>query len=165
MLLIFLILAAIVLAQPSPPAQGIQIASGPPDFGIDVRFPLTVTQCEPVFIYYNNTSGSTVNVYLSTNIQNLLDIYPIPVGAGYIEWICNIPAGYNFWASANRVGTQVYPRRWCHVVVQPGLLSSCLHDVTTTYRYASYFTTDFEFYTAHPPDPPTHSPSSDLLAT
>ena len=47
------ILALVALAHPSPPAEGLQI--GRPSVGWDVRFPLTITQCEPVFMYYNNT--------------------------------------------------------------------------------------------------------------
>jgi len=47
------ILASTVLAQPSPPSQGIQIGNS--DLGAwDIRFSSTVTQCEPVPIYYNS---------------------------------------------------------------------------------------------------------------
>jgi hypothetical protein len=148
MLLIFLILAAIVLAQ--PPAQGIQLGSIPD--GRDLRFPLTATQCEPVFIFYNNTRSSgpgVIGVELITaelgdtgSAYNLLTIGPIPVGAGFFEWICNIPAGYGFWAAFGP-GSYLY-----YTIVQPGPLSSCLHNVTTTYQYASYATAIFESYTA-----------------
>jgi hypothetical protein len=142
MLLLFLILAGIVLAQPSPPAQGIQI--GAPSFGADIRFPLTVTQCEPVFTFYS-ISTSSLLVYLVTPDLNsyVLTIGPIPVGVGYFEWLCKIPAGYGFWAFG---GYSSY-----YIVVQPGPLSSCLHNITTTYQYAQYNTTAFESYTTRTP--------------
>ena len=142
MLFIFLVLAAIVLAQPSPPALGIQIGSSA--FGSDIRFPLnaSVTQCEPVFIYYNNTIRPTYVLLANAGINyNFLSIGPIPVGVGYFEWICNIPAGYGFWAARDY---------FYYIVVQPGSSSSCLHDVTTTYQYAGYSTTEFASYTAYP---------------
>jgi hypothetical protein len=153
MLFIFLILAAIVLAQPSPPALGIQIGS--PRGGYDIRFPITVTQCEPVLIYYNVTTAS-FSVYLvnAEFTRDLLRIGPIPFGVGYIEWICNIPAGTGFWAA------QYYAY---YIVVQPGPLSSCLHNVTTTYQYAEYATTVLASYTARPPI--TATPFRSYLAT
>ena len=137
----FVILAGIVLAQPSPPAQGIQI--GHPLEGFDIRFPLTVTQCESVFIYYNTTTSRGSHIVLSTRDYTvpLLSIGPTPLGVGYFEWVCNVPAGYDMWASF----LDLYI-----ITVQPGPSSSCLHDVTTTYQYASYVTTAFASYTAHP---------------
>ena len=161
MLVIFLILARIVLAQSSPPALGIQI--GDPELGLDIRFPLTVTQCEPVFINYNNTSASnTSNIISPTNVAfyaksgGFFAMSPIPAGAGYYEWICNIPAGYSFLV-------------WCgfgfhHLIVQPGPLWSCLHNVSTTYQYASYDMA-FASYTAHPQNMATISVGPGLSAT
>jgi hypothetical protein len=156
MLFIFLILVAIVLAQPSPPALGIQI--GNLTIGSDIRFPLNVTQCEPVFIYYNVTI--TVDYYVvlldAGHSYHVLTIGPIPIGVGYFEWVCNIPAGYGFWVvQDNRYFT----------VVQPGPLSSCLHNVTTTYQYASYITTSFAFYTARTPITTAVSLIPEALAT
>jgi hypothetical protein len=66
----------------------------------------------------------------------------IPSGIGYLQWICNIATGHGFIASSY---FEYY------VVVQRGSSSSCLHNVTTTYSYASYSTTDFEAYTRNPP--------------
>ena len=152
MLLVFLILAAIVLAQPSPPALGIQLGSS--GSGSYVTFPLTVTQCEPVFIYYDNTIfNNFFYLYNGEYTYAFLAIGPIPVGAGYFEWFCNIPAGYGFWAEY----AYLY-----YTVVQPGPLSSCLHNVTTTYQYASYATTSFASYTA---SLPSTTRRSDRLAT
>jgi hypothetical protein len=105
MLFISLILAAIVLAQPSPPAQGIQL--GAPLEGCDIRFPLAVTQCEPVFIFYDvpiTSSGSLFFVsisFLTTEsiYRQVLTFGPFSVGVGYLEWVCNIPASYGFWVN------------------------------------------------------------------
>jgi hypothetical protein len=158
MLLLFLILATIVLAQPSPPAQGIQI--GDPLLGVDIRFPLTVTQCEPVFIFCNITivSSSDYFVYLQSPDFNsiLLYIGPTPLGVHYFEWVCNIPAGYGFWAGHFGL---------FYVIVQPGPSSSCLHNVTTTYQYASYSTVAFASYTAGLPITTTSSFPPGFLAT
>ena len=148
MLFIFLILAAIVLAQPSPPALGIQIGSSA--YGSDIRFPLAVTQCEPVFIYYHAAVSDSFISFFSGSHDFLFAILPIPTGdPGYFEWVCNIPAGYNFLVTT--IGFSVY----YYIVVQPGPLSSCLHNVTTTYQYASYSTVPFASYTARPPSTTT----------
>jgi hypothetical protein len=150
------ILAGILLAQPSPPAVGIQLGRFPE---WEVRFPLTVTQCEPVFIYYNTTARfNGVGLSSRIDIPSFLLIGYFPVGVGYVEWICNIPAGYGFWAGS----AQTYP-----IVVQPGSLSSCLRDITTTYQYATYTTAAFQSYTAGPPTPLAPPPieMSDYLAT
>jgi hypothetical protein len=152
-------LATIAHAQPSPPAQGIQI--GTPSAGWDIRFPLTVTQCEPVFIYYNNTLSATFGG-LGLNAPDgtyLAYIGPLPLGVGYLEWVCNIPAGFGFIAWS----TTFYP-----VVVQSSPLSSCLRNLTTTYQYASYSTANFVTYTSTRPITTTSTvPSSvaSLLAT
>ena len=135
--------AMTVQPQPSPPTQGIQLASTD-----DVRFPLTISQCEPVFIYYNvDTPG--YSLVISTIVDDINAIIyllrlNIPLGSGYLEWICNIPAGYSFLVEGSY--TYIF-------VVQPGSSSSCLRDITTTYAYASYATTFFRSFTANPPTP------------
>ena len=147
--IIFLaILAAItVLAQPPNPAHGIQLSDFTRYPGWDVRFPLTVTQCEPVFIYYNKTfSNIAGTIGLRNQRPPEFDVFlllgPLPLGVGYIEWICNIPANYGFW---------VISPLFYNVVVQPGSISSCLRPITTTYQYATYNMTAFTAYTASPP--------------
>ena len=70
LLFVFFFLAAIVLAQPSLPAHRIQI--GWLEEGIDLRFPLTVTQCEPLFIYYESESRfSDAAVHLVPPVPNI----------------------------------------------------------------------------------------------
>jgi hypothetical protein len=150
------ILASTVLAQPSPPSQGIQI--GNPDLGAwDIRFSLTVTQCEPVPIYYNSTTAEYAIFFnYGTPDTNTFLSIPIPIGAGYIEWICNVPAGYGFYA--------VYYSLHYFVIVQPGS-SACLHDVTTTYPDATYRTTVFQSYTAQAPITTAAAIEASRLAT
>jgi hypothetical protein len=88
------VLAATVLAQPSPPAEGIQLSTA-----YDVRFPLTVSQCEPVFIYYNTTG--TYSLYIcapagTTGTFTTKAVITILVSIGYLEWTCHISAGLAF---------------------------------------------------------------------
>ena len=147
---LFAILVLVAFAQPSPPAEGIQI--GTPEVGWDIRFPLTITQCEPVFIYYNNTWRTDVGIGFVTLdahvtvdgqiIPVLLIIGPFPLGVGYFEWICNIPAGLAFYATAG----MSYP-----IVVQSGPISSCLGVMTTTNSLVAYETTNFVTFTASRP--------------
>jgi hypothetical protein len=148
------VLAATVLAQPSPPAQGVQLSAA-----YDVRFPLTVSQCEPVFIFYNTTGPYNVNLNIrapagTTSTSPAIAVITIPLGIGYLEWACHIPAGHAF------VVEGWYER---YFVVQPGSSSSCLHDITTTYSYVRYTTTAFQSYTSNPPTSVTPA-ISDFLA-
>ena len=135
-----IVLAATVLAQPSPQMQGIQL--GNLSLGVDFRFPETVTQCEPVLMYCD-TIRVGYSLYLLTPDNYVFLRIPIPNGTRYIEWICDIPAGYGFTAS-------YYSR--AYFVVQPGLSSSCLRNITTTYASGRYDTAVFQSYTAEPPN-------------
>ena len=128
-----------VLTQPPPPTEGINIGIG----DLDIRFPLTVSQCEPVLIYYNSTGAGYISIWTSAygSSRDLVHLN-FPIGIGYIVWICNIPAGYIFVA-----GTEHHH----NFLVQPGP-SSCLGDVTTTYSYATYLTTAFQSYTSNAPN-------------
>ena len=151
---IFLAVLTATVAQPPPPTQGVQLSVS---YDIDdILFPLTVSQCEPVLIYYNNTRSGTYFFPLATpDLATFLTII-IPQGFGYIEWFCNIPAGHGFIASWN------YHH---YVVVQTSSSSSCLRNITTTYVSATYDTTLFQSYTARPPNTTTPSFTSGFLAT
>jgi hypothetical protein len=116
--------------------QGVQLGG----YNEDIRFPLTVSQCEPVIIYYSLLSGGSGVGFFKGGIT--LFALEIPNGTGYLEWICNIPAGYDFAIGAGSIR---------YYIVQPGSSASCLLNITTTYEYASYRTTAFEFYTRHLP--------------
>jgi hypothetical protein len=118
---------------------------------------LTVTQCEPVPIYYNSTTAEYAIFFnYGTPDTNTFLSIPIPIGAGYIEWICNVLAGYGFYA--------VYYSLHYFVIVQPGS-SACLHDVTTTYPDATYRTTVFQSYTAQAPITTAAAIEASRLAT
>jgi hypothetical protein len=137
--LVTVLVAFAVTVLTQPPPDGIRLPNPLGFDNIDVFFPLTVSQCEPVFVYYNTPVG--LGFGISTIFQEYTDlvVFYIPPGVGYFEWICNIPAGYTIIV----LGSYVF-------VVQPGPSSSCLADITTTYSYASYATSAFRSYTAHP---------------
>jgi hypothetical protein len=154
-------LVVTILAQ--PPAQGIQLGD-PEHFWDDFRFPLAVSQCEPILIWYNRTELSRNSaMFLTTPNMNESDVghglflqILAPFGSGYIEWVCNIPANYSF----------IVGYRFQHyIVVRPGTSSSsCLRNVTAAYEYAMYFTSSFQPYTAQPPNTTRPIIRSDLLA-
>ena len=119
-------------------AQAIQLSNVG---DLDVRFPLTVAQCERIRIYYNITREvEGIFILAPGDAAGVLRIH-VPPGIGYIEWICDIPSGHGFYVSF----VQSY-----YLVVQPGS-SSCLGQVTTTYDYLEYFTANFQSYTALSP--------------
>jgi len=126
--------------------QGYQVCAHIPD-GVDIIFPVSIVQCEPVLIYYNITDTDQIGVGFFTPdlySYSFLRLY-FPVGVGYLDWICDIPAGYTFTAFCDFEQT---------FTVQPGSSSACLGDITTAYSYVSYLSTYFQSYTQH-----THSGS------
>src|ERR1700731_991082 len=110
------ILAAV--ARPlAPPATGWMIFQNSNTY----IFPFTATRCEPFYIFYNATDGNFLNFYDAT-LSHTLFIITFPKGTGYLEWICDIPAGFVF--NAGNV---------IDYTVQAGSSSDCLGDITTTY--------------------------------
>ena len=135
-------LVGAVSAQPSPPAEGVQLSTTR-----DVRFPSNLSQCDPIFIYYdraNATDIAPLGIYAPENVDPIARLIrlAIPAGIGYIEWVCNIPAGH---------GYAVHYDLWHYGVVQSGP-SVCLGDVTTTYPILTYTNPSFQSYTANPPN-------------
>ena len=134
------------LAQISSSATGFQLAH--PEEGWDIIFPLSVAQCEPVSIYYNHTlptPGFTIHISVNDPQEStvLLTIDPPQdYGVGYLEWICDIPAGHSFIVQSLRA--QYY-------VVGYGSSSSCLGEITTTYAHMSYNTMALQSYTKNAP--------------
>ena len=151
------ILVSTVMSQPLAPTQGIQFSDS--DL-FDIRFPLSVSQCDPVLIYHNTTGPSFIGIDTTIPAEPLrlcrLVTLNIPTGIGYLVWICDIPAGYTFTAEYSF-------RRF--YVVQPGSSSSCLQNVTTTYADAEYLTSDFATYTANAPHTTSPSIPTEQLAT
>ena len=122
------ILAAV--ARPlAPPATGWMIFQNSNTY----IFPFTATQCEPFYIFYNATDGNFLNFYDAT-LSHTLFIITFPKGTGYVEWICNIPAGITLLGLFN-------------YTVQAGLSSACLGNITTTYSHLTYNTTVFASFT------------------
>ena len=125
-----------VLGQNTRPTEGYYIGNA--GFGFDIIMPLSIAQCEPVLIYYNITGATLVGVALHTpELYIFLTLY-FPRGVGYLDWICDIPAGHTFTAYAFLLQT---------FTVQPGSSSGCLGEITTTYPYVYYQTTHFQSYT------------------
>jgi hypothetical protein len=128
-----------------PPSEGYEIGNFNP---FEIIMPLTVAQCEPVLFYYNVTpvggSGPPVlDLYLVVAEPGVDPVvsFIFPNDVGYLEWICNIPAGQIFVTFANSNVNATY-------VVQPGSSSACLGPITTTYSDLSYYTSAFASFTA-----------------
>src|ERR1700731_2959155 len=65
--------------------------------GLDTYiFPFTATQCEPFYIFYNNTRDGDRTSFYDATLSHTLFTITFPKGSGYVEWICNIPAGFVF---------------------------------------------------------------------
>ena len=144
-------LVGAVSAQPSPPAEGVELSTSR-----DVRFPSNMSQCDPIFIYYDRTGATDIGVlgiYAPEDVDPIdrLIRLAIPAGIGYIEWVCNIPAGH---------GYAIHYDLWHYGVVQSGP-SVCLGDITTTYPILTYNNPGFQSYTANPPN--TAVPSVPLV--
>jgi len=134
------------------PTEGCQV--GNPDAGLDVILPLSIAQCEPVLIYYNITSPTFSPLLFSSpydfqrgDFSLLISIPDKPKPpTGYLDWICNVPAGYPLiiWGLS-------YSPQW--YIVQPGLSSDCLGPVTVTVLNSAgyYQMPEFQSYTQNPP--------------
>jgi hypothetical protein len=104
---------------------------------------MTIVQCERV-VTYCNMDGVPRSV---AEVESLHIVHTVlSTGNGYAEWIHNIPTGYQ--VALAYFGIQDF-------VVQPGPSSGCLHDITTTYRCATYITSNFQEFTGQPPVPAT----------
>jgi hypothetical protein len=124
--------------QLATPADGYQLGTGAA--GNSIIIPKSFAQCEPFLIFYELFEVVSTVLVLSTIEGDTIVTLSLPLGSGYLEWICNIPAGQQFLVMGEKVFT-----------VQPGSSSACLGNVTTTYSFASYSTGIFQSYTASPP--------------
>jgi len=109
-------LAAIlpILAQVTRPTEGYEITNVPNNY--DIIFPLSIVQCEPVLIYYNNIGTDWISVDLHAPDGGYILQLDFPPGVGYLDWICNIPSGHTLYALASLSQT---------FTVQPGSSSAC----------------------------------------
>jgi hypothetical protein len=147
---------ATALGQTAPPSTGYQMG-GPvryPDSSegpwVDVIMPMTITQCEPVLIYYNVsawTGAGPIRLYLQTpTIESPNFLYlEFPYGSvGYLQWICNIPGGQGFIASVE----PLYIEPDQYFLVEVGSSSACLGHLEPSYdTHLQYSTTEFDVYT------------------
>ena len=127
---------ATVVKPLAPPTTGWLINDG--DGQVLFIWPLTATQCEPFYIFYDLTAGNKLGFYDPTTPARFLFYFDVPNGTGYVEWICNVPAGFGFLSVQN-------------YVVEAGSSSDCLGDITTTYSHLTYNTAAFASYTRNPP--------------
>jgi hypothetical protein len=104
--------------------QSVGISYHDPFEPYSVILPTTVAQCEPALIYYNITSA-----YISAPLITIespdgllvMDLFSLPdsQGSGYVQWICNLPAGSVFQIYLGVIYSAWY-------TVQPGSDSSCI---------------------------------------
>jgi hypothetical protein len=127
------------------PTQGFGV--GDPLYQWNITLPSSIAQCEPFVIYYNTSifdEGDNFILDIRTpDSQTVLVLLEFPNAIGYLDWICNIPAGYSFVAEAFSF-KQYY-------TVDPGSSSACLGNVTTTNSILFYQTPYFKSYTQAPP--------------
>ena len=121
-----------IRSQSTHPAQGIQL--GNPRAGINIVIPASMTQCESFLVYYNITALVSPHIALYTPDlvgDALLTLLPPGSAIGYIDWVCNIPAGHGLIVGVrDLLDTGVL--RTQNYVVQSGTSSSCLVDLTAT---------------------------------
>ena len=146
--------------------MGIQV--GAPEWGIDVRLPMFITQCEHFIIFYNITptaEGVAAQIQYPQEgsiafippdfAGTFFELFPLN-GTGYIDWVCNIPAGDSLIIMD--FGGQMY-------TVQPGS-SACMDvvPVTTYFPDAIYYTDQYSLYTKSATNYPSGSYYSSLFS-
>jgi hypothetical protein len=127
------------------PAQGIQL--GNPPAGINIVVPASMTQCESFLVYYNiSVPFSRFIAFYTPNLvgDSLLTLLPPASLNGYIDWVCNIPAGHGLIVGVRDVDGFLRTENY---IVQSGTSSSCLVDLTAGYSVANYGT-NFPSYTS-----------------
>jgi hypothetical protein len=85
-LLLLSVLTVVTFGQ-SPPTEGYQLAF--PNSSYDIIMPLTVTQCEPVYIYYNIASDPSAYAllifYTADPSHQEIMFFEFPTPTGYLE--------------------------------------------------------------------------------
>jgi hypothetical protein len=126
------------------PTFGIQI--GDPALGYDVIVPPTMTQCESFLVYFDITvpaSPSPLIAFYTPDILGdaLLTLRPGKL-AGYIEWICDIPAGHGLVIALLDPAKILRGRNY---VVDPGF-TTC--QINTRNERVVQYGTNFDSYTS-----------------
>ena len=110
-----------------------------------VIWPLEATECGSFLIFYNSTAATTAGNYLFTPDLTFLAAVLYPAGVGYLDWICNIPAGQGFFLGTMSSGIAV---PYYYYAVQSGS-STCLGPLSTTYNDLDFATSVYQTYTSH----------------
>jgi hypothetical protein len=142
-LVAFLSMVLLAMAQDRP-TQGYEL--GGPGQDIDIILQPSMIQCEPFLIYYSLSTADPVFIaFYSPDLQGdaILTLQPPGLTTGYIDWICDIPAGHGV-IIAGRFSGLLYGQ---YYVVEPGTSSACLGNLTATYSILDYGT-NFPSYTA-----------------
>jgi hypothetical protein len=130
------------LGQPTDvqrPTQGYDLSD--PSLDFEVIVPLSIAQCEPFLIYYNNAGNFQLDIK-TFDLEDDLLFLSFPPGIGYLDWICNIPAGYGFVVEMLS--------RFEYYTVEVGSSSACLGDLTASDTFYDPQTSAFQSYTQHP---------------
>src|SRR5580704_12484463 len=90
-LFVFITQGQILPLDISLPTEGYNLCA--PTFACELIMPSTVAQCEPVLIYYNITEPGIYVDLLTPDTGIIFLFLYTPLGIGYLEWICDIPAG------------------------------------------------------------------------
>jgi hypothetical protein len=106
-----------------------------------------MTQCESFLVYYNITVPVPPFIaFYTPNLAGdaLLTLLPPGSATGYIDWVCNIPAGHGLIVRVRDAGGILCTKNY---IVQSGTSSLCLVDLTARYSVANYGT-NFPSYTS-----------------
>ena len=110
-----------------------------------VIWPFEATECGSFLIFYNSSVATSKNSSLFTPDLTLFATVLYPAGAGYLDWICNIPAGQGFFLGAI-FGSGIAP--FYYYTVQSGS-STCSGPLSTTYNDLDFATSVYQTYTSH----------------
>jgi hypothetical protein len=118
----------------------------------EVIMPLSIAECEHFLLFYNISAsvdpGFTWISFYSPADPNYVFWLTLPAGQGYIDWLCNIPAGDTITLYGNDIGGNNVPDA-CLYTVQPGS-SSCVQagaSITSAFSYGSWSASDFAIFT------------------
>jgi hypothetical protein len=106
-----------------------------------------MTQCEPFLVYYNIIVPVSPFIgFFSPDLAGdaLLTLLPPGSATGYIDWVCNIPAGHGLIVGVRDAAGILRTKNY---IVQSGTSSSCLVDLTASYSVVDYGT-NFPSYTS-----------------
>ena len=135
-------------ADPVRPTRGFQI--GNTNLALDVVVPTSMAQCESFLVYFHITirpkPWPRIMFYTPDLLGELLTLQLGPAGTagpGYIDWTCNIPAGYSLILALADVRDTL---RGHNYIIAPGPSFPC--PVNQTDPRIVRYGTNFESYTS-----------------